>query len=180
MIRRLTAIVAISLASLAFVPASAASAAPYCGITWGSGAKSAGPTGSASHLVNVRAGRHTCFDRMVVDLDGPASGYSVRYVSQVLTDGAGQVIPLAGGAKLEITIRAPSNDNAGQPTYPGVTLQRLPGVNLAGFRTFREAKFGGSFEGQTTIGLGVRARLPFRVSKLGNRIVLDVAHRWQA
>jgi hypothetical protein len=41
----------------------------------------------------------------------------------------------------------------------------------------------GSFEGQTTIGLGVRARLPFRVFTLdgpgnGSRIVIDVAHHW--
>ncbi len=41
----------------------------------------------------------------------------------------------------------------------------------------------GSFEGQTTVGLGVRARLPFRVFTLegpgdGSRIVVDVARYW--
>jgi hypothetical protein len=41
----------------------------------------------------------------------------------------------------------------------------------------------GSFEGQTTLGLGVRARLPFRAFVLpgpgsGSRLVVDVAHRW--
>jgi hypothetical protein len=54
----------------------------------------------------------------------------------------------------------------------------LPGVNLAGYQTFREAKFAGSFEGQTSVGLGVRARLPFRVFTLDSRLVVDVAHRW--
>ena len=43
----------------------------------------------------------------------------------------------------------------------------------------------GSFEGQTTIGLGVRARLPFRVFVLagpgsGSRLVVDVAHAGSA
>ncbi|HET6919349.1 MAG TPA: hypothetical protein VFI46_07775 [Jiangellaceae bacterium] len=38
-------------------------------------------------------------------------------------------------------------------------------------------------EGQTTLGLGVRARLPFRVFVLsgpadGSRVVIDVAPRW--
>jgi hypothetical protein len=41
----------------------------------------------------------------------------------------------------------------------------------------------GSFEGQTTIGVGVRARLPMRTFVLsstggGYRVVVDVAHRW--
>ena len=30
----------------------------------------------------------------------------------------------------------------------------------------------------TQFGLGVRARLPFRVMKLGNRVIIDVAHHW--
>ena len=43
--------------------------------------------------------------------------------------------------------------------------------------------FAGSFEGYTSIGLGVRARLPFRVFMLdgpgtSSRLVVDVAHRW--
>jgi hypothetical protein len=43
--------------------------------------------------------------------------------------------------------------------------------------------FVSDFEGQTTFGLGVRARLPFRVLRLagpgsGQRLVIDVAHRW--
>jgi hypothetical protein len=40
--------------------------------------------------------------------------------------------------------------------------------------------FGGSFEDYTTFGLGVRAKLPFRVTRLSSpgRVVVDVAHRW--
>ncbi len=52
-------------------------------------------------------------------------------------------------------------------------------VNLAGYRTFQDTRFAGSFEGDTQIGLGVRARLPFRVFQEGNRIVVDVAHDWR-
>lgn len=157
--------------------AAAQAAAPYCGITWGSLPKTVN-TMTTSPLVNIRTGRNTCYDRMVFDLSGPAAGYAVQYVSNVYADGSGQLIPLSGGAKLEIVARAPAYNQNGQSTYPGVIGQKLPGVNLAGYQTFRDAKFAGSFEGQTTVGLGVRARLPFRVFTLDNRVVVDVAHYW--
>jgi hypothetical protein len=56
-------------------------------------------------------------------------------------------------------------------------------ANVASYSTFREVAYGGSFEGYTTIGLGVRARLPMRVFPLpgpanGDRFVVDVAHHW--
>ncbi|MEZ5204746.1 MAG: hypothetical protein R2701_10320 [Acidimicrobiales bacterium] len=42
--------------------------------------------------------------------------------------------------------------------------------------------FAGSFEGETTFGLGVRFRLPYRVfaveGSAGSKLVVDVAHRW--
>ena len=64
------------------------------------------------------------------------------------------------------------------PTYPGKVGKPLPGVNVSGYSTFRDAKFGGTFEGQSQVGLGVRARLPFRVLQLEDRVVVDVAHSW--
>jgi hypothetical protein len=56
--------------------------------------------------------------------------------------------------------------------------RRLPMPNVAGYRTFRQVAWAGSFEGYTTVGLGVRARLPFRVFLTGNHLVIDVAHTW--
>ena len=115
---------------------------------------------------------------MVVDLNGTPAGYSVRYVNNVYAEGTGNVVPLAGGAKIEIVLQNPTYDENGQLTYTPLPGGGLPGVNLAGYQTFRDAKFAGSFEGQTTVGLGVRARLPFRAFYLGNRVVIDVAHFW--
>ncbi len=66
----------------------------------------------------------------------------------------------------------------GAPAYPGRVGRPLPGVFLDGYRTFRDTRFAGSFEGETQIGLGVRARLPFRVLVLDGRVVVDVAHNW--
>lgn len=163
---------------LSLVTPMTASAAPYCGITWGSLPKSAADAGAAGTLNNIRTGRHDCYDRMVLDLSNTGEGYDVSYVDNVYMDGSGQLVPLAGGAKLRIIARAPSHNLAGVPTYSGVAGAPLPGVNLAGYQTFRNAKFAGSFEGQSTVGLGVRARLPFRVFRLDNRAIVDVAHAW--
>ncbi len=73
------------------------------------------------------------------------------------------------------------NREAPTPTY--APHDRLHAVDVTGFRTFRQVAFLGTFEGQTEIVLGVRARLPFRVFFLsgpgaGSRVVIDVAHRW--
>jgi hypothetical protein len=134
-----------------------------------------------SPITNVRTGRHACYDRLVVDLRGRAPGYDVRYVSTVRQDGSGFAVPLRGGAKLQIVVRAPSYDTSGQSTYNPANRRELS--NVSGYSTFRQVAFAGSFEGQTTIGLGVRARLPFRVFTLAgpgtsSRLVVDVAHHW--
>lgn len=156
--------------------ASSRQSAPSCSIRWGSGPKAAGDM-STGELVNVRAGRNQCFDRIVLDVDGPRSGYFVSYVDQVRRDGSGDVVPVRGGARLAIVARVPVT-----PT-DALFLPNGELVDVSGFRTFRHVAWAGSFEGQTTIGLGVRARLPFRVMVLrgpasGSRIVVDVAHRW--
>jgi hypothetical protein len=133
-----------------------------------------------SPVTDVRTGKHACFDRLVVDLRGRAPGYDVRYVRNVYQDGSGFLVPLRGGAKIQIIVRAPAYD-AYRTTYKPANQRELS--NVAGYRTFRQVAYAGSFEGQTTIGLGVRARLPFRVYTLAGpgsntRLVIDVAHTW--
>ena len=155
----------------------ASAAAPYCGITWGSLPK-ANETMSSAALINVRTGQHDCFDRVVFDFNGPATGYRVSYQDHIFTQAKGDEVPIAGGAKLDVVLLEPAYDiNTGETTFTS------PFPNVAGHRTLRDLEFGGSFEGYTTIGVGVRARLPFRVFTLAgpgghSRIVLDVAHRW--
>ncbi|MEV6384632.1 hypothetical protein AB0M31_35090 [Streptomyces sp. NPDC051773] len=158
----------------------ASKAAAACPTGWGSGAKGGAAQG-ADHLVDIRAGRHECYDRLVFDVPGGggAVGYHVQYVDRFQADPSGEYLPVAGGAVLDIRIGAWAYDlEAGEPTYPGEYGEALPGVNLGGYSTFRDAKFGGTFEGQSQVGLGVRARLPFRVLQLPDRVVVDVAHTW--
>jgi hypothetical protein len=179
--RLLFVLVAVAVTVLGLV-GPAAAAAPYCGITWGSQQKEAGggagPSGGT--VTDVRAGQHACYDRLVVDLAGAShAGYDVRYVSQVTADPTGDPVPLRGGAALQIVVRAPAYDENGNATYRPADPREL--VRTAGFATFRQVAWAGSFEGTTTLGLGTRARLPFRVFTLAGtsgRVVIDVAHRW--
>lgn len=162
-------------AKAAASPATSAawSRAPYCGITWGSLPKATNPALHwTGNVLRARFGQHWCYDRLVFDV-APGSGrlgYRVRYVSQLTGPASGLPVRIAGGAKLQITINAPS------------TLARST-TTLCGWRSFRQLKSLGSFEGYTDYGLGVRARLPMRVFVLtdtggGRRLVIDVAHRW--
>lgn len=180
---RIVAVLALVVPAL-LVPATAV-AAPTCGTRWGSLPKSSTeavhPSSAPGDLVAVRTGRHACFDRLVVEVDGSTSGYQVAYVDRVTQDGSGHVVPTAGGARLSLTVDAPAYDDEGMATYDPPAGQRM--VDVSGYRTFRQVTWAGSFEGRSTAGLGVRARLPFRVFTLdgpgaGSRVVVDVAHRW--
>lgn len=178
LIKWLTAAAVLGSVAL-LAPSAQATESAYCGITWGSLPKNGGAL-SPAPLTNVRGGRHDCYDRLVMDIRGAENGFQVRYVSQVYDQG-GTVVPLRGGAFLEIVLLDPAYDDTGASTYDPANPQEL--VNVSGWRTFRQVAWGGSYEGYTTIGLGARARLPFRVFSLAgpgssSRIVLDVAHRW--
>ncbi len=175
-----------ALAVLGVIAPAPAGASPYCGITWGSQPES-GDRGDREVVYDVRAGRHACFDRLVIDVGGEDTtfgSYSVRYVPVVLEDGSGNAVPVRGAADLEIVLRAPAYDEQGRPTFSPANPREV--VDVAGYTTFRQVAYAGSFEGSTTLALGVRARLPFRVFALngtpqsddGPKLVIDVAHRW--
>ena len=173
----------VSIAPLGAVTSTPTASASACAAQWGSFAK-ARSSYSSKQITNVRSGRHACFDRLVIDINARGKGtpgYLVKYVRAVTMDASGTPVPLRGGARLQIIVRAPAYDANGKLTYRPANRREL--VDVAGYRTFRQVAWAGTFEGQTTIGLGVRARLPMRVFVLstsggGNRIVVDVAHRW--
>ena len=174
-------------AALGVTAAAPAGATTSCATDWGSLPEVGDGPGhgpSDEWIDDVRAGRHTCFDRLVVDL-GWATGfgaYDVRYVPVVTEDGSGRTVPLRGGADLRITIPSMPYDSRGRVQYEPPNRSEL--VAVRGFQTFRQVAWAGAFEGETTLGLGTRGRLPFRVAVLSGpasgqqRLVVDVAHRW--
>lgn len=168
--RRGLAALGAALALVALPAAAPPASAVACSTTWGSTAETSAPL-RTGRVTGVRAGHHPCFDRLVVDTTGLAPGHDVRYVTTVRADGSGFPVVVAGGARLQVVVRTGAT---GIPAMPSVT----------GYPTFRQVRWAGSFEGQTTLALGVRARLPFRVFSLydastnRSRLVVDVAHRW--
>jgi hypothetical protein len=182
-VRPLVLALAVSIAPVAAVTAVPTASASVCEAQWGSLVKKRAPY-TSKQITNIRSGRHHCFDRLVIDINGTGKGrpgYQVAYVKMVTKDGSGANVPLRGGARLRIIVKAPAGDDKARLTYKPVNWREL--VDVAGYRTFRQAAWAGSFEGQTTIGLGVRARLPTRAFVLndpggGHRVVVDVAHRW--
>ncbi|GAB2679882.1 AMIN-like domain-containing (lipo)protein [Thalassiella azotivora] len=170
----------VAAAAVLLAPVAPAAAGPYCGIWWGSLPEIV-ESYDRGVLVDVRSGRHPCFDRLVLDVRGDVSGYRVSYVPAVYSEGQGALVPLRGGARIQLVALVPAYDESGEPTYLPVDRREL--VHVAGYRTLRQVAWAGTFEGQTTLGVGVRARLPFRVFLLDGpgdrtRLVLDVAHRW--
>jgi hypothetical protein len=197
---RLTRLVAIAfavalVATVVAVPATPASATsavsatagatslPFCGIRWGSLPKSAGAA-EADWLMEGRVGRHRCYDRLVFELAGPAAGVDARYVRRVsLSPGLRQP---KGGARLQVRIPSslpPASATDGMVRSSLGPVGRAPLFDVRGFRTFRDVTWGRIDARGATFGLGVRARLPFRVFLLDgpghrSRVVVDVAHRW--
>ena len=160
----LAVIASIALAAGLLLSLPAPAGAASCSTQWGSAAKAL-TNNTHGTLTGLRTGRHECFDRLVLDISKSGTGYRARYVSAVYTQGEGAKMALRGGAFIEVISQSMVTK---RPAMPSVS----------GYSTFRQVAFGGSFEGYSTIGLGVRARLPFRVVSVPNRLVIDVAHRW--
>jgi hypothetical protein len=147
---------------------------------------------SQAALYLTRVGQHACYDRVVFDINGPqhnygreAVGFVARYVPVVTADGSGEPVPVAGHAVLEVTIRAPidGTDNQGHQPWrqaPRVGQSLVAPARIAGWSSLTAVTFAGSFEGQTTVAVGVRETRPFRVwvsSEQGyQHMVLDIAH----
>lgn len=187
--RRRSLLLAAALTLLAAVGATACDALPGAvpggtaadcrDVAWGSNAKHAVRM-SGAEIRRVRTGAHRCFDRMVIDLaSAPAAGWHVHY-GTVTRPGTGSPIPLRGNADLEVVALAPAYGASGHSLFR--PANPLEVANVSGYRTFRQVAFGGSFEGESTFGIGVRSRLPYRVFAVsgpsGHKLVVDIAHRW--
>ena len=148
--------------------------------TWISAVQQVEPR-PAGAITDLSAGRHECYDRLVIQQNGPVAGYRVSYVDGVRDERTGKYVALRGEGVLQVTAHAAASDDAGNPTYD--PPQWHEAVDVAGFETFRQVSLLGMSEGSTNFGLGVRERLPFRVLSMDGsggeaQLVVDVAHEW--
>ena len=136
-------------------------------------ALAAAPAGaqSAPTLVDVRAGRHPGFDRVVFEFRGAVPEYRIDYVDGLVQDGSGEPVSVGGAADLQVVFHGANAH--GEDGTPTVSPQRfspdLPAV--------KELAQVGDFEAVVSYGIGVDRRRPITVSSLSgpSRLVVDVA-----
>jgi hypothetical protein len=136
-------------------------------------ALAAAPAGaqSAPTLTDVRAGGHSGFDRVVFEFKGAVPEHRVRYVDQLVQDGSGRPVSVAGSADLEVVFHgANAHEQDGTPT---ISPRRFS----TGLTAVKEVAQIGDFEAVVTYGIGVDRKRPIKVSTLSNpsRLVIDVS-----
>jgi hypothetical protein len=127
-------------------------------------------------VLDLRYGTHSTYDRVVVDLSGPVTGYRVGYVNRLRYDGSGAPVPLSGKAFLQINVQ-PANAHV---DVDGHVLNVYSGPKLTrpGLPTIKGIAKLGDYEGVVSFGLALDHKGGFRVFTLTNpsRLVIDVAH----
>jgi hypothetical protein len=136
-------------------------------------ALAAAPAGAQSTptLVDVRAGRHAGFDRVVFEFRGDLPEHRIRYVSRLVQDGSGNPVSVAGAADLEVVFQgANAHEEDGTPT---VSPRRFS----PGLLAVKEVAQVSDFEAVVSYGIGVDRRRPITVSTLSgpSRLVVDVS-----
>jgi hypothetical protein len=124
------------------------------------------------HVIGVRVGRHPTYDRVVLDLDGEITGYSISTVTRLVQDASGRRIQLAGNRLLSIRLHpADAHDATGSGLF-GATRQSfaLPVVRAVGLI--------GDYEGTVTVGVGLSHFTTVRAFELTSpsRLVVDLHH----
>jgi hypothetical protein len=121
-------------------------------------------------LVAIRAAHHAGFDRVVFDFSGPLpQRRDVRYVPQLIADGSGQPVPIAGNAILKTVFEpARAHTDQGEVTVPNRITFPLPNV--------MQVVRSGDFESVLSHGIGLARQTNFRVFTLTNpsRVVIDI------
>ncbi|WP_410597144.1 hypothetical protein [Amycolatopsis sp. lyj-23] len=126
-------------------------------------------------LTAIRTGNNTGFDRVVLDLgSGPAPAVSYQLLDELTADASGEIVWLTGQYFINVAVTpATAHDASGNPTYPGP--QKFRTRNLANVMAIALT---GDWEGQLSVGLGVRSRTAVNVFTLTapTRVVIDIAH----
>ena len=136
-------------------------------------ALAAAPAGAQTTptLVDVRAASHAGFDRVAFEFRGGVPEHRIQYVDQLVEDGTGDPVPVAGDADLEVVFEgANAHEENGSPT---ITPRRFS----PGLPAVKEIAQLGDFEAVVSYGIGVDRRRPIEVSTLSSpsRLVIDIA-----
>ena len=127
---------------------------------------------TSSTLVAIRAAHHPemapKYDRVVFEFSGPVPLQRVEYVKQLIADGSGYPVPVAGRGILCVQFtQTNAHNDSGQVTAPTRMQPKLPIV--------KEIVSAGDFEAVVTYGIGVGRKAETRIITLAgeSRVVID-------
>ena len=125
------------------------------------------------HVLDLRFAAHPDFDRVVIDLRGPAPQVRDGRSRRFFFEGSGKPVPIRGAAGVFLSITASGHDAAGNNLYAG------PRIARPRFDTLKALAITGDFEGQVTFAFALRHRADYTVRHLTapSRLVIDFQHR---
>jgi len=136
-----------------------------------------GPASESSYIKIVRAAKNASFDRVVFEFQGPVPNYRIEYLkSRIYENESGRHrIRLPGNVFLQLNFFVIPFDDT-QEKYTDAR-NFVPKGNLA-MRSLRSVKDETIFEGYYDFLVGMRSKVPFRVTELSNpsRLVIDFKH----
>lgn len=123
-------------------------------------------------LVAIRAAHHAettpKYDRVVFEFSGPVPLLEIKYVHELVGDGSGLPIAIAGNAILQVQCRpAQAHTDQGQTSAPSRVAVNLPNA--------KEVVRAGDFEAVVTYGIGLAHKAETRILTLAgaSRVVID-------
>lgn len=128
------------------------------------------------HLTAVRLGNQGSYDRLVLEFADQVPGYVIGYRPlPAKADGSGNAIALPGAkALVMVQMRSASgyDSETSKATYTGANEVSTKSTQVT------QAKAAGDFESVLTWAVGMRSKVPFKVSLLNNpaRLVIDFQH----
>jgi hypothetical protein len=126
-----------------------------------------------SYLTSIRTGQQASADRVVFQFAGKLPSYTVTPVPQVVGDGSGKPVTIAGKSFLKVTFRGASAvcPATGHATYPGPSATTPNYAQLLGLAA------AGDFEGYLTWGIGLAAKGGYHAYTLTApyRVVIDIS-----
>jgi hypothetical protein len=143
----------------------------------GSRPPTSGPPPPAGLLQAIRTGRHTDYDRLVLEFGGSsAPTHRMRYVDQVHQDPSDRQVPLRGTAFLQVVIHDATLDTSPRESDQS-KAQRYHGPSrlTPGLPLVKDVAVAGDFEGVLSFGVGLARPAGLRVQTLTApaRLVID-------
>ena len=127
---------------------------------------------NSQEITGVRVGLHNGYDRVVLDLTGDEShlGWFAGFVDEAVEDPTGEPLAVKGDAFLQLGIYGIDWTTPSAERYSGAS------VDGGSLEVVEEVVFGGLFEAQQQVLIGLDERTAYRMFALSDpaRIVIDI------